>query len=94
VQVLSSVFVPLLAQQAGGDKHSAMMNTLDDRGQSSLLNDFIADLNKFVGQVGQTMHELQGRLSQHQSRLLLTTHECPKCSGDPVQSAVIFKYTL
>ncbi|DBA95316.1 TPA: Dynein heavy chain cytoplasmic [Trebouxia sp. C0006] len=61
-QVLSSVFVPLLAQQAGGDKHSAMMNTLDDRGQSSLLNDFLADLNKFVGQVGQTMHELQGNV--------------------------------
>ena len=77
MQVLSSVFVPLLAQQAGGDKHSAMMNTLDDRGQSSLLNEFLADLNKFVGQVGQTMHELQGRLSQ-QSRLPLTTHECPK----------------
>ena len=61
MQVLSSVFVPLLAQQAGVDKHSALMNTLDDRGQSSLLNEFLADLHKFVGQVGQTMHELQGR---------------------------------
>ncbi len=71
MQVLSSVFVPLLAQQAGGDKHSALMNTLDARGQSSLLNEFLADLNKFVGQVGQTMHELQGK-SQHQQQLLCT----------------------
>lgn len=62
------MFVPLLAQQAGGDKHSAMMSTLDDRGPSSLLNEFLADLNKFVGQVGQTMHELQGRSPQHQAR--------------------------
>ena len=60
LQVLSSVFVPLLAQQAVGDKHAAMMGSGDDRGQSSLLNEFLADLNKFVGQVGQTMHELQG----------------------------------
>ena len=59
LQVLSSVFVPLLAQQAGGDKH-ALMSSGDDRGQSSLLNEFLADLNKFVGQVGQTLHELQG----------------------------------
>ena len=57
---LINVFVPLLSQQAGFDKRSAVMNTSDDRGQSSLLNEFLADLNKFVGQVGQTMHELQG----------------------------------
>ena len=54
------MFVPLLAQQAGGDKHAAIMGSGDDRGQSSLLNEFLADLNKFVGQVGQTLHELQG----------------------------------
>lgn len=61
LQVLSSVFVPLLVQQAGGDKHAAVMSSGDDRGQSSLLNEFLADLNKFVGQVGQTLHELQGK---------------------------------
>ena len=54
------MFVPLLAQQAGGDKHTAIMGSGNDRGQSSLLNEFLADLNKFVGQVGQTLHELQG----------------------------------
>ena len=54
------MFVPLLAQQAGGDKHTAIMSLGDDRGQSGLLNEFLSDLNKFVGQVGQTLHELQG----------------------------------
>ena len=58
--MLASVFVPLLAQQAGGDKHSALMGSGDDRGQSGMLTEFLADLNKFVGQVGQTMHALQG----------------------------------
>lgn len=72
--MLTSVFVPLLAQQAGGDKHSAMMNTLDDRGPSSLLNEFLADLNKFVGQVGQTMHELQGMSQHYQPRPQLSGH--------------------
>lgn len=61
MQVLSSVFVPLLVQQATGDRHAAVMSPGDDRGQSSLLNEFLADLNKFVGQVGQTLHELQGK---------------------------------
>ena len=60
MHVLSNVFVPLLSHQAGVDKRTAVMNAPDDRGQSSLLNEFLADLNKFVGQVGQTMHELQG----------------------------------
>ena len=68
LQVLSSVFVPLLAQQASGDKHMAAMGSGDDRGQSGLLNEFLADLHKFVGQVGQTMHELQG---MHPSLCLL-----------------------
>ena len=57
------------------------MNTLDDRGQSSLLNDFLADLNKFVGQVEQTMHELQGRLgcpSTSPHYCSFTTNERPK----------------
>ena len=74
LQVLSNVFVPLLSQQAGTDKRSAMMPVSDDRGQSSLLNEFLADLNKFVGQVGQTMHELQGKTMLSAS--IVTTAGC------------------
>lgn len=78
------MFVPLLVQQAGGDKHAAIMSSRDDRGQSGMLNEFLADLNKFVGQVGQTLHELQGiRLSSVLCLLLLVQiADCPATKLD------------
>lgn len=47
------------------------MSSRDDRGQSGMLNEFLADLNKFVGQVGQTLHELQGMRTSSVLCLLL-----------------------
>ena len=79
--MLSNVFVPLLSQQAGADKRSAMMPVSDDRGQFSLLNEFLADLNKFVGQVGQTMHELQGNSLMFESSRYKSCLQVTVCSG-------------
>lgn len=59
-QVLSSIYVPLLTAKAGIDKRSALSGGLDHRGPAAMLNEFLLDLNKFTGQVGQTMHELRG----------------------------------
>lgn len=60
VQVLLSIYIPLLTAKAGLDKRSVLSSTLDHHGPAAVLNEFLLDLNKFAGQVGQTMHEVRG----------------------------------
>ncbi len=58
LQVLSSVFVPLLVKKVGASKGLAGM--WDAQGTPSALSEFLGDLNKFVSQVHNTQQQLTG----------------------------------
>ena len=65
LQVLSSVFVPLLVKKVGASKGLAGM--WDAQGAPSALSEFLGDLNKFVSQVHNTQQQLTGE--QHSTVL-------------------------
>ena len=65
LQVLSSVFVPLLVKKVGASKDLAGM--WDAQGAPSALSEFLGDLNKFVSQVHNTQQQLTGE--QHSTVL-------------------------
>ena len=58
LQVLSSIFVPLLVKKVGASKGLAGM--WDAQGAPSVLSEFLGDLNKFVSQVHNTQQQLTG----------------------------------
>ena len=66
LQVLSSVFVPMLVKKVGASKGLAGM--WDAQGAPSALSEFLGDLNKFVSQVHNTQQQLTGE--QHSTALL------------------------